>query len=239
MADTDLNPPSAERVLKRALVLAALSCRGIIEGDLANLERARGLSASLMAWLQDSGIEDELEPDETRLLHLPFGSLTQQQRTNMGWLAEGMVVLAWALGRTPLPPFWEQCNGGQISGALGMLRPDTKDSLAKALLRDQVEIDRGTRIYTSVDWRLVEFRLRQQKMDFAASMRNFERVPYLFLSAEGIALADGDVAINGIPIASIHPGRVQGAASIVHERHKAFNWLRGLERLYSTVRTDT
>jgi hypothetical protein len=239
MGYDDPHPPNAERVHKRALVLAALSCRGIIEGDTANGEIARQITDDLLLWKQDAGIEDEFEPDETRLLHMPFGKLATEEGVNMSWLAEGMVVLAWALGRAALPPFWEQANAGQISGALGMLRPGTNASLSKAVLRDSAEIERQAKTCLTVHWRLVEHRLRPFQIDFAARVHNFEISPLPFLTLDGVPLLDGDMAIDNAPILRIPPARLRETTSIVFERHRAFNWLLGVEKLYSQIRADT
>ena len=92
-------PPNAARVVRRALVLACVSCRGMIDRD-ANLEYAVRLNQALSEWLRTMGLEPELEPDEAALLRSPLGSLAPQQRVDAGWRSEGMYVLAWALGRS-------------------------------------------------------------------------------------------------------------------------------------------
>jgi hypothetical protein len=58
--DFSLTPPLPSRVAARALVLAAISCRGLIEKKRATVVLINSIS--------------------------------------MSWQAEGMVVLAWALG---------------------------------------------------------------------------------------------------------------------------------------------
>jgi hypothetical protein len=50
---------------------------------------------------------------------------------------------------------------------------------------------------------------------------------------------DNDLAIDGVRIDKVENAAYRRTLSITQERHQAFNWLLGFERLYSEVTTDT
>jgi len=116
--DAELIAPSADRVARRALSLAALVCRSAIEDNAGNQE-AEAFRASVVSWAGDVGLTDELEPGEIGILEAPLGSLTQRQVIDASWRTEGLAVLAWALGRCELPPYDAQANAPRIAEALG------------------------------------------------------------------------------------------------------------------------
>ena len=56
---------------------------------------------------------------------------------------------------------------------------------------------------------------------------------------EGIPLSESDLSIDGVPIARAAAKTVQRALAIAEERHRAFNWLRGYNPIYSETDTST
>jgi hypothetical protein len=54
-----------------------------------------------------------------------------------------------------------------------------------------------------------------------------------------VELIDGDLAIGAERIDRAPDDSYRQAVSIVQERHQAFNWLLGLDPLYSEITTDT
>lgn len=233
--DPDPTPPEAARVAARAVVLAAVSCRGLIEQD-AGEPSAEGFRRSVREWLGQVGAEAEAEADELRVLDLPLGQLPARDAIAAGWRSEGLVVLAWALGRAPLPPFTAICSPSEVANALGFLQPRAETVLAAPSLRPVAEIDGMEAHYLTVHWRIREFGLRSRAIDFADYVRKCEWGP---LSLAGLTLVDRDLAIDGVPLVQVDPGRLQAVRSIVQERHQALNWLAGWEPVYSAVTTDT
>lgn len=73
-------------------------------------------------------------------------------------------------------------------------------------------------------------------MDFVAFARTAWFGP---LNIEGIALAESDLSVGGVPIARAAADAIRTASSIAIERHKAFNWLLGYDEIYSEVDTST
>ncbi|MGA9070966.1 MAG: hypothetical protein WB424_11965, partial [Terracidiphilus sp.] len=59
------------------------------------------------------------------------------------------------------------------------------------------------------------------------------------LRLDQLDLIDNDIAVGGVRIDKLEYDKYRETLSIVQERHQAFNWLLGLEQLYSQVTTDT
>jgi hypothetical protein len=227
--EPELVPPEAQRVAQRALVFAALVYRTDIEG----WETGAEAQARLLAWLSVTGLEAELELDEQRLLRAPLGSIERQDVINAGWRSEGLAVLAWALGMMDLPPHDEQCPAAPIAEAFGFLKA-APIILTAPRLRTPAELLTYSEQVFAIHWRLTQFSLDRQAMDFAAFAKEAYFGP---LEIEGLPLLEGDLAIRGEPLArSAHWREV---LSITVERHQAANWLRGHAPLYSDVGTDT
>jgi hypothetical protein len=53
-------PPSADKVARRAIVLAVVACRGIVETDRANAQGASDLAKRAYDWLRALGLDEEL-----------------------------------------------------------------------------------------------------------------------------------------------------------------------------------
>src|SRR5262245_16228881 len=124
--------PSAERVAARAAILATVTCRGSIDADGP---AAGDLWNRAQQWLGVLGIEAELEDGEKAVLAKPLGALAPQEQIDACWLCEGMVVLAWALGRYEMPAYDRQIVAADVAEALGFLKPQAETALAKPVLR--------------------------------------------------------------------------------------------------------
>src|SRR5437899_1154786 len=95
--EDDLIPPSADRVAARALVLAAVSRRGLIENEKdADELQAELVRKRIVNWLEKIEVSNELESIETALLATPVGELDRRATIDATWRSEGLAVLAWA-----------------------------------------------------------------------------------------------------------------------------------------------
>ncbi len=70
--DFSLTPPLPGPVAARALVLAAMSCRTLIEKGASD-PGAEELRQEILSWLNTIGAGEELEPAEPVLLSTPLG----------------------------------------------------------------------------------------------------------------------------------------------------------------------
>src|SRR5579871_3433374 len=150
--------------------------------------------------------------------------------------SEGMVVLAWVLGRASLPMFDVQCEPSEVANAMGFLAERESTVLPHPLLRDASEVSVGEETYLTLHWRLRQFSTDSKPMDLAAYVAACDWGP---LRLDQVKLCEGDIAIDGVRIDRLPHAVFRQTLSIVQERHRAFNWLIGWDSLYSQVTTDT
>ena len=229
--DDDPSPaaPSVERVARRALVLAAVGARALLEreGPSADATRDR-----ILRWIDDTAIGDELEQDEGQLIRTPAGQLPPRDAV-AGWRLEGLGVLAWAMNRFALPPHDQLCDPGAVLAAVGFLDAGRAAAVPASPLRPPAELAVARDQLSAIDWRLRQFAGRPKAIDFRRLAVEAAAGP---LDLAGVRLLDGDLALGDAAIAAAPKDRVQLATSAARERHLAACWLGG-GGVYS--RTDT
>jgi hypothetical protein len=231
-------PPTPQRVARRALALSAVTVRAILEQDLANGKpEVPETYKDLMAWVRDIEINDEFEPDEWAVLQRPPGKLDQRGHLDSTWRLEGLVVLAWALRRFEIPPHDQLVVPMQVWRSLGALKGDAaKALLANPALRPPAEIGALRNRLFALHWRLRNFRLRPEVMDFAEFARTCWFGP---LDISDLPLIEGDLGLRGERLDRAAPDVFSCAHSAAQERHQAANWLwEGPER-YSEASVAT
>ena len=231
----NISPPTQQRVAQRAIVLTELAYRGRLESQPHDAA-AKASWAKAKDWFDSIGIDAELEPEEAQVLAAPLGTLTPQQAINSGWRTEGAGVLAWALTCYQLPKLDESSNLNQIGKGLGVLYPQETSALYTGRLRSITELEHYGSVALTTHWRLRQFGLRHEAIDFEDFVRGAMWGP---LSLDGIKLLKKDIAIQGKPIAKADPRVVRQVQSIAMERHQAINWLMGWHEIYSEVDTGT
>ncbi len=231
--DMALSPPDPARVAARSLVLSAVIFRSFMEiwPSSRHIDEARRRAID---WLDRLGVGGEVEPREAAVLAAPPFAIDEEVRIAVTWLTEGLLVLAWALGRKDLPRHDDQVDPEELTESLGLLEVDAaRGLLAAASLRPRAELARVARSLLAVHWRLREFARRPGPMDFAHRAREAG----LDLDPALIPLVDGDLAIGGRTIAEAPRESVEDCLGIAHERHRAMNWLLGYESVFSKVPT--
>ena len=230
-ADPEPTPPSAEEVARRALVLATISCRGVLELDPDREEAARFWSR-VSSWWNRLGQDAELEPAEADLMAAAFGTAPHQELVNASWRSEALGVLAWALRRAQLPPHDQQVDAAGVGRTLGFLQDQTV--LDSPELGSPAELEHYADVALTVHWRLRDFSLNPRALDFAAFCKTAWFGP---LSLDRVRLVDGDLAVGDQPISRASERDVRTIMSIAQERHQAANWL--LDASDSLSETDT
>lgn len=230
-----LAPPPVGRVVRRAFCLSAVVCRSFIDEHHQD-ETCRSLHGQMRSWLSEVGADPELEPWESAALSQPLGQLDMQTRVDGSWASEGLAIIGWALRRYDLPPHDVCVDPRALTNAFDFLQPDAAAFVGVASLRSIEEIQTGAARAFAVHWRLRQFSLSREHMDFVAFARTAWFGP---LNIEGIALAESDLSVGGVPIARAAADAIRTASSIAIERHKAFNWLLGYDEIYSEVDTST
>ncbi len=233
----DPDPPTVNRVARRAMVLAAVSARALLEHDAEEVEEPELLRREIYEWVESLGILDELEPDEAKALQRPVGTLDERAFLDSMWRVEGLAVLAWALQLHPLPPHDETVVPFELYETLGFRDVETARSIiANAELRDTDELEQMLGVLLGVHWRVRDYSINPQAMDFV----NFAKDNWFGgFDIGATRVIDGDLAITDHAINDAPPENVQMASSIAMERHLAINWLHGYSEIYSETDTST
>ena len=226
--------PTADRIAARAIALSAVACRALIEKN-AGKPGAEQLRKDVVQWLADIDVYGELEEREAALLSTPLGKLEKRDVVDAS-CAEGMVVLSWVLGRSPLPAFHIECEPSEVANAMGFLAERASTVLSHPRLRNSLEVSVAEETYLTLHWRLRQFSLDPTAMDFAKYVAECQWGP---LRIDQVELCEDDLAVDGVRIDRLPHTTFQNTLSIVQERHRAFNWLIGWESIYSQVTTDT
>lgn len=235
--DVEPPPPSAVKVARRALVLSAVSCRGIIDSDNANAVGVSELAKHVQDWLFATGLKEELSAWERQILESPWGTLSDRDRINASWLSEAISVLAWSLGRADLPAFDEQCDPPAVANSLGFLQPIEETVLNEPVIQIPETLHEYNEFVYNVHWRLRDFSLNHSKYDFECLASKAWGAPVI---RHGLKLLDKDLAVGGVSISRATEADRGTLLSITRERHRASNWLIGYgsEDFYE-VTTDT
>ncbi len=191
-------PPSAGRVARRALILSAVSCRGIIEAD--QNPGAADLAERCLNWLKKLGLEEELTEWERSLLSSAFGSVKLKVRINAGWLSEALVVMAWALGKVDLPSFDAQCDPQDVANCLGFLQRKEETVLQNPNLLPVSSLSEYNEFIYNLHWRVRDYSIRPGPYDFESLARKAWGEPLL---RHGLQIAEKDIALNGVPLSRV------------------------------------
>jgi hypothetical protein len=226
-------PPTAERVVRRALALAATSLRGQLEHGSTQGERPL---VQLREAILRHGLGGELEPGEHSIIAAALGAPTRQQATNAAWRIEGLTMLAWALRVAELPAH-DQLSGPEPAVIMRWLFAEALPAAATApSLRPASELEAMQKHLLGVHWRLRDFGLQRCAMDFEAFSR---KCWFGTFDLMGLRLIEGDLAIGDSPIHRASDEDLSLVNSIARERHQAINWLCGEARAYDDVDTST
>jgi hypothetical protein len=235
--ETELEPPSRKRMATRTLALAAVSARGLLEGGCCATEKHETDRKEILSWIQSVGIEDELEPDEWKVLQRPVGSLDRQAAVDASWRVEGLAVLAWAFHRAELPPYDQQIEPAKLYAALECWDEKAgKEFLASARSRPPEELAEFQTIILAVHWRLRQLSLDPRAIDFRKFSRDGWMAPF---DLQPFRIIHGDLALGDYPVSKAPKELLEAAGSSAQERHLAINWLMGYSPTYSETDTST
>lgn len=232
-AEEELDPPTPSRVAARSLVMAAVTCRAFIEKDAGNADQ---FWADALHWLDRLEIGGEVEAWEREILDTPLGQLGQRSQIDAQWLSEGLAVVAWALGRYALPDYDAQVTPAKVANCLGFLGSIEQTVLQRPTLKPQTELLSFRESMFSLHWRIREFKLNAQALDFADFAKTAWFGP---LSLDGLRLVENDLAIGDQPISKTRIEDISLVLSTAQERHRAINWLVGESAIYSETETST
>jgi hypothetical protein len=234
--DGDVDPPSPDRVARRAMALATLTARALMEED-ADEPDAQETYRDLLEWAAAIGIMDEFEDIELAILGTPLGQLGPEAHINATWRLEGLVVLAWALDLQEIPPADELVQANHLWRSLGLLNiEEASEIIAAPMLRDRDQLLVQREKLFAIHWRLVDFQINPHALDFVDVARTCSFGP---LDIEGVRLVKGDLALGDHCLANAAEAEFYSARSAAQERHQAANWLCDGPAMYSMASVDT
>jgi hypothetical protein len=232
-----LGPPPADRVAARALVLLAVSMRGLFDDSAGTPDepKADALRSKLASWLERHAA-DELEDHERALLSAPIGQAERQAIVDAVWEAEGAQVLLFALGARALPAHDEQEHPYAVAREVGVMGDSPPALLERPRLAPAEDLLRLRHRLLAIHWRAVNQFVRPGPVDFLGVAKKgfLEGV-----DLSGIAVVEGDLGVRGVPFSRAAAPTQQLMRSIARERHRAANWLIGVDPIYSRVITPT
>lgn len=219
-------PPEPDRILRRFLMLAALARRGFMESS----GESEAMRQKIIRSLKAQGAWEEAEDWESKALETPVGNLGEKLGWKLPWLCEGAAVLAWAMGLYPLPAYDQEADVSQLDEiASGVMSGDLTPTF-----RSQEEIKVLKKQMHAIHWRLRQFYLKPQPMDFVAF------APTAWWGAMDLSLAriqDQDLEVCGQALADAPEEDWKRTSGILEERRTAIHWLLGDSEIYS--KTDT
>lgn len=235
--DWEPNPPTPERIARRALALTAVAARATLELDAPELDQPDMHRERLLAWVEGLEIGDELEPNEWKVLQRPVGTLDERSFINSMWRVEGLAVLAWALQLHPLPPDDQLVVPPELYSNMGLFDVEAGRSLlASPNLRDAEELQTMQAHLLMLHWRMRDFSLRPEPCDFVAMSR---QCWFGTFDISKFRIINGDLAIGDAPISEAPEEAVQTVSSLAMERHLAINWIAGYSEVYSETDIST
>jgi hypothetical protein len=142
-------PRTAEEIAVRALALSSvIAC-------------AKGASRGQhIRWLKSEHLWHQLSPKEKAFLTKPA---TDQQRINMTWRLEGLLVLFWSIGKVDsLPTLAEQCDTGPLAKATVFPPGSTLAFVKSARLRPLEEIEDQREKMYQAHWQIRDAELNER-----------------------------------------------------------------------------
>ena len=240
VADDDWqpDPPTAERVARRAVALAVVSARAVLERDFGQNPDIPREYERLRGWVGELELADEFEGWEREAIDTPPGELDRQTAMNAMWRVEGLEVLAWALGRKELPRYDAMSDVDGAWQAVGFFDTAAMTELVRtATLRPADELDAVRKQMLGYHWRLRDFRWREPvKMDFRAFAA---KCWFGSFDVSAFDLIDDELALQGQRLDEADEGVFGLCQSIVMERHLAATWLCWGPAVYSDTDVST
>jgi hypothetical protein len=247
MADDelDINPRPKVKVGKRLIILAAVQRRGFLQEEAANDalgDETEEERFDIMAWLQQEGVSDALEPFERELIETNVGLLDEFDEVVCYDGTQRSVALAWYLNLIPeIPPYDEpELPPGYLD-----LVPSPWDSTATWLdgltTRTIDELSRARELAEIWYWRSnIELERRE------ATSKNRAPIERTILEAATEAmnvgliseLASGDFPLSHGHITQASADTLDTIDILAEQRLHALNWLSGFGESWSKVPLD-
>lgn len=139
-------PPEPDTVALRTLAVASLLRRLELESRNAPLKEVEQLEA----WVEEHGLHASFGPAAVELFDAPPGEWTEDDVASVGWAAEELAVLAWALNRAELPPMFARADVKPVLATLPR-SGDVTAFVGSATVRDLELIDEARALFATLE----------------------------------------------------------------------------------------
>lgn len=139
-------PPEPDTVALRTLAVASLLRRLELESRNAPLKEVEQLEA----WVEEHGLHASFGAAAVELFDAPPGEWTEDDVASVGWAAEELAVLAWALNRAELPPMFARADVKPVLATLPR-SGDLTAFVGSASLRDSDVIEERCALYDTLE----------------------------------------------------------------------------------------
>jgi uncharacterized protein DUF4272 len=224
------------RVVRRALVLSAVVCRGAIDYGAGQPE-AEALNQRILEWLSALELRDDVEPWENEVLYCRLGGLAENQVIRATWYVEGLVILAWALNQYLLPRHDRKSDPYAVTDSLLFLSEGAGDLIRTASLRSVAQLKAYRELIYAVHCRLRDYARKKEHKDFTTWVET-DWIRALGLNVSDL-FVEKDLGIDNKPLRDVEDNRLQECEWISCERHRAIIWLLGEHARFSETRVDT
>lgn len=167
----------------------------------------------------------------------PSRNSRRKARIRVSWHAEGLAIIAWALGRFNFPKKEEKVDPFELTDSLWFLHKEAIDVIKSAKLRPSNELDACRDYFYAIHCRIRDYQRTK-------SVKNIEQwIEMDWLKTLGVDSPLGlnhDFLIGGVEISAANDEIIRQTEEIICERHRAIIWLSGEGGpLYSQVTVDT
>ena len=232
----DINLRSPSDVAARAIVLATVTRRGIIEVVPNDDEAPEATRFDLAAWLRIH-LDAALEFAEAALLDVPTGSLSEAQLATCLDAGGALVALNWCLSvdSSALPEPNAPANLEPLLQALPQPWQDPKSFLFSAVLRAEEEIALERERAEIWWWRASIFPEDLRDIDTRTAI---EAVAIEAAATNLISTINADLALAGRAFAKHDEATRANVLSIATVRLRALNWVCGFGTTWADVPLD-
>lgn len=232
----DIELRSAADVAARAIVLATVTRRGILEVAPQSDEDAEATRFDLALWL-GSNPHIVQEAAEVTLLGAPIGSLTEEELDICLDAAEATVTLDWCLAatNTALPQPSSQVNLEPVIERLSQPWQDPMPAIASAVLRTEQDIAIERERAEIWWWRAS---LLPEDLDDTETQAALRAVASEAATANLIDTIDSDLALLGRSFAEHDEDTQATVLAIAAVRLRTLNWVCGFGESWTDAPLD-
>ena len=232
--DIQLRAPA--EVATRAIVLATIARRGILDIVAGDLDEAETTRFDLAAWAA-SHFAAKLEADELALLNSPHGSLSEDDLATCLDAGESLVALWWCLSQPPasLPEPDVPADLPALLAKLPQPWQTPESVISTALLRPEGEIATERERAELWWWRAS---LKPDELKDQNTQATIAAVAEEAAAAALMGTDDGDLAVRGRAFRALSEDQRATVLVVATARLRALNWVCGFGTAWATTPLD-